>query len=202
MPLFARINNHLIMSRAGTPREPLLIGVGDADGTGDGVMVAADVAALAHAYCRRGVDVSFAEYQDADHTQAAVPFEAAAFAFLSARLSGAPAPPSGCGSIPAGNSLSPLPVGPTNLELRYLGPRPRAGGVVVELRARHRSLRQLTLHLRRQEKLIGTVAIASVGRRWRAVVLRADGAMPPKGYYTITVRRGQRILVYRMLYLG
>ena len=36
------ITDKLIMSRTGTPKGPLFIGVGDADGTGDGVMVTKD----------------------------------------------------------------------------------------------------------------------------------------------------------------
>ncbi len=50
-----RISDKLIMSRTGTPKGPLFIGVGDADGTGDGVMVTKDDEALAHTYCQRGV---------------------------------------------------------------------------------------------------------------------------------------------------
>ena len=46
VPLFARINNTQIMSRAGTPREPVLIVVGNSDGIGDGLVVVADDAAL------------------------------------------------------------------------------------------------------------------------------------------------------------
>ncbi len=54
----------LIMGSApGHPAEPLLMAVGNHDGTGDGVMVAADVEALAHEYCEQGVPVTFTEYQ-------------------------------------------------------------------------------------------------------------------------------------------
>jgi hypothetical protein len=104
---FVRIVNHLIMSRTGTPREPMLIGVGNADGTGDGVMVAKDVEALAHAYCKRHVSVQFDQFSGLDHTQAAVPFEAAANTFLNSVLSGGPAAQN-CSSIGKGNSLTPL----------------------------------------------------------------------------------------------
>ncbi|HZE06876.1 MAG TPA: lipase family protein, partial [Solirubrobacteraceae bacterium] len=41
------IGDHMIMSRTGTPRGPLFMGVGDSDGTGDGIMVTADDEALA-----------------------------------------------------------------------------------------------------------------------------------------------------------
>ncbi len=104
---FVRIVNHLIMSRTGTPREPMLIGVGNSDGTGDGVMVAGDVEALAHAYCKHKIPVEFHEYTGDDHTQAAVPFEAAAQTFLTKMLSGG-LPTNDCATIPKGNSLKPL----------------------------------------------------------------------------------------------
>jgi hypothetical protein len=109
IPAIARITNKLIMSRTGTPRGPLFIGVGNADGTGDGVMVARDVQELAYTYCQRGVPVQFNEYMGDDHTAAAIPFEVGALAFVNERLSGLPVS-NGCGSISPGNSLAPLPV--------------------------------------------------------------------------------------------
>lgn len=110
IPAFASTINHLIMGTApGHPNAPLFMAVGNHDGTGDGIMVAADVEALAHEYCQQGVPVTFSEYQNLDHTEAAVPFESTALAFLESRLAGAPAP-NGCSSIPGGNSLAPLPI--------------------------------------------------------------------------------------------
>jgi hypothetical protein len=109
-PLIASVINQLIMGSDGTPRAPLLLGVGNADGTGDGVMVADDVEALAHLYCQRGVSVEFDEFQKLDHLEAAVPFEAHTFALIHAWLTGLPTP-NGCGSIGAGDSLAPLPTG-------------------------------------------------------------------------------------------
>jgi hypothetical protein len=95
------------MSRTGTPKEPLYIAVGNADGTGDGVMVARDDEALAHVYCTRGVSVSFTEFSGDDHTKAAVPFELAAFSFLGARLNGTGVA-DGCAAIGKGNSIAPI----------------------------------------------------------------------------------------------
>ena len=101
--------NHLIMGTSGgTPSEPLLLGVGNADGTGDGIMIAGDVEALAYQYCQRGVPVTFQEYPGLEHSEAAVPFEAAALVFFESRFAGLPAP-SNCSSIGPGNSLAPLP---------------------------------------------------------------------------------------------
>jgi Secretory lipase len=108
IPALVTIMNKLIMGTGGTPAEPVLLGVGNADGTGDGIMIAGDVEALAHEYCQRGVAVTFDEYAGLQHTPAAVPFEADALTFLEGRMLGLPAP-DGCASIGTGNSLAPLP---------------------------------------------------------------------------------------------
>jgi len=108
IPAFVNAINHLIMGTSGTPREPLFIGVGNADGTGDDVMVAADDEALAHTYCDRGLSVQFSEYQGDNHETAALAFLPAALTFIENRLDGA-AVTNGCASIAAGNSLAPLP---------------------------------------------------------------------------------------------
>jgi hypothetical protein len=109
VPVLVRIMNKLLMGTVpGHPEEPLLFGVGNADGTGDGIMIAGDVEALAHEYCTQGVPVTFDEYPGLEHTEAAVPFETAAMAFLTGLFAGGPAP-DGCSSIGTGNSLAPLP---------------------------------------------------------------------------------------------
>ncbi|HEY3951948.1 MAG TPA: lipase family protein [Streptosporangiaceae bacterium] len=110
VPVLVRILNHLIMGSApGHPQVPELLGVGNADGTGDGIMVAADVQALAHEYCQQGVPVSFDEYSGLEHTEAAVPFEAHALTFLTSLFLGLP-PSNGCSSIGPGASIAPLPM--------------------------------------------------------------------------------------------
>jgi hypothetical protein len=109
VPALVRIINHLIMgSTPGNPTGPLFMAVGNADGTGDGIMVVADVEALATEYCGQGVGVDLAVYQGDDHQEAAVQFEPAAITFLEARFAGVPFV-SGCSSIPAGDSIAPLP---------------------------------------------------------------------------------------------
>jgi hypothetical protein len=110
IPAFVQIMNDLIMgSVPGHPRGPLFLAVGNADGTGDGVMVAADVEALAYEYCHQGVPVQFAEYSGANHDQAAVHFEPAAVQFLDERFAGVPFS-SNCASVPRGDSIAPLPM--------------------------------------------------------------------------------------------
>jgi Secretory lipase len=108
IPVFRKIVNTLLMgSVGGRPAGPLFMGVGDADGTGDGVMVTEDVEGLAHDYCTRGVNVQFNIYRSQDHDNAAIPFEVEAAAFLEQRFLGIPAI-NGCSTIGTGNSLAPL----------------------------------------------------------------------------------------------
>lgn len=201
IPVFATTINHLIMSRTGTPKGPLFIGVGNRDGTGDGVMVANDDEALAHTYCQRGVSVEFNVYSGQDHDNAAVPFEVGALSFLSARLSGAPVP-DGCASIAAGNSLAPLTVPPPSkakpanprLKLHYLGAKRRLHGVVIQLWTSTGKLTKLTVRLRRGAKVVDTVRLARVGTHKRRVVLRVKHKMPKRGRYTVTVARKKKTL--------
>jgi hypothetical protein len=109
VPILVTILNHLIMGTSGgTPAEPLLFGVGDSDGTGDGIMIDGDVEALAHQYCQRGVPVTYSVYPLLPHSDAAIPFEAQALAFLKGQFNGQAAP-NGCASIGQGSSLAPLP---------------------------------------------------------------------------------------------
>ena len=112
VPVFAQVINHLIMgSTQGHPAVPLLMVVGNSDGTGDGVMVSKDVEALAHEYCSQGVPVDFIEEYGADHTEAAIPFEAVLGpAQVQAWFAGLP-PVNDCLLVGQGNSLAPLPQG-------------------------------------------------------------------------------------------
>lgn len=92
VPVIKRMLSDQIMGTApGRPsKSAVLMGVGNVDGTGDGVMIDADVKALAHHYCSEGVPVEFQEYQGAAHEYAGVYFEPIAGAFLQARLDGVP----------------------------------------------------------------------------------------------------------------
>jgi hypothetical protein len=102
------ILNHLIMGASGsTPAEPLLLGVGDSDGTGDGIMIDGDVEALAHEYCQRGVPVTFTVYPGPPDSDAAGPFGRRHWSSSRRQFNGAA--PNGCTSIGQSNSLVPLP---------------------------------------------------------------------------------------------
>jgi hypothetical protein len=78
------------MGNAGIPREPLFMGEGNSDGTGDGAMVAGDAVALAQKYCSEGVPVEYQEYPGAAHQEAAAAFEPQTGPFLQARFAGVP----------------------------------------------------------------------------------------------------------------
>jgi hypothetical protein len=101
--------NDNIMGTAGTPRVPMLLAVGDVDGTGDSVMVTADVEGLAHQYCERGVPVTYAQYDRMSHSEAFLPFQAQTAQFFADRFAGA-APTSNCAVVGPGNDLAPTPV--------------------------------------------------------------------------------------------
>lgn len=83
-----------VMGTKGRPRVPLLLGVGASDPIGDGLMITADVAALARHYCARGVSARFIRYDGMTHAEAFFPFEQDAAAFLTAAFWRAPPP--GC----------------------------------------------------------------------------------------------------------
>jgi hypothetical protein len=88
---FARMLRDQVMGTASThPTEPLLMAVGNVDGTGDGVMVANDVKSLARHYCQEGVPVQYQEYQGASHVNAGALFEPQTGPFLQARFAGVP----------------------------------------------------------------------------------------------------------------
>ncbi|KZB85374.1 lipase family protein [Amycolatopsis regifaucium] len=81
-------------------------------GTGDGVMVAGDVRALARQYCETGnKSVKYDQYNTLSHVGAAVVWAPLAIGWLNDRFAGKAAP-SSCGKIAPGNSLAPeVPVG-------------------------------------------------------------------------------------------
>jgi hypothetical protein len=106
-----KVINTQIMGTAGTPESPVLFGNGNADGIGDGIMISADVEALAHRYCQAGVPVQYTRYPSSDHTLGIPQFEAEAIAFLQARFNGIPMA-GNCGSLSPRSALKPLPLPP------------------------------------------------------------------------------------------
>jgi hypothetical protein len=204
-----QITDHLIMSDTGTPKGPMFMGVGNADGTGDGVMIAKDDQQLAHTYCQRGVSVQFSVYSGDDHTNAAIPFEQGALQFLSQRLSGQSVP-DGCSSIAAGNSLAPVPVpGSTTkhprarIRYRDLGRRKRLHGVAIQLSTTTGTLRRLTVTLRgRHGKLITRLHLARLTTGRHQLVLRHRRRMLARGRYTLRVTQDRRTLLTRALRVG
>jgi Secretory lipase len=196
-----RITDHLIMRRTGTPKGPLFMGVGDADGTGDGVMVTKDDEGLAHTYCQRGVSVEFNVYTGDDHDAAAVPFEVGALSFLTDRLNGI-AVKNGCSSIGVGNSLAPLavPASPKpKLRFTYLGPRKRLHGVEIELFTTTGTLKHLVLRLHHGRKLVTKIRVTRVTKSKHRVILRNRGRMPGAGRYALKITQGRATLLRRTL---
>ncbi|MEU9860213.1 lipase family protein [Streptomyces sp. NPDC047971] len=111
--------NRINLGSAATPTVPGFIAQGDAGvvegtfgnppgiGTGDGVMVAGDVRALARQYCATGnTAITYRQYELLSHVGVPVVWAPLAMDWLDARFAGRTAP-SDCGRIPAGNSLAP-----------------------------------------------------------------------------------------------
>jgi Secretory lipase len=109
VPELAGIFHDAIMGAIGTPKEPLFMAVGNADGNGDGVMPAGDVTALARTYCQRGVSVQLHTYTGSDHIASIALFDSDARQFMQQRYAGA-MPANECASIGPVNPLTPLPV--------------------------------------------------------------------------------------------
>ncbi|NBH11736.1 lipase family protein [Amycolatopsis sp. SID8362] len=119
VPPFVAAVNKVNIGSAPTPSVPGFIAQGNAGflegttsnlpgiGTGDGVMVAGDVRALARQYCATGNDsIKYAQYDALSHVGGVAAWAPAALGWLADRFAGKPAP-SSCGHIPAGNSLAP-----------------------------------------------------------------------------------------------
>ncbi|MFE9552333.1 lipase family protein [Streptomyces sp. NPDC006692] len=111
--------NKINLGSAATPTVPGFIAQGNGGvvegtfgnppgiGTGDGVMVAGDVRALARQYCATGNDsIAFHQYNLLSHVPVAAAWAPGAIGWLDDRFAGRKAP-SDCGHIPSGNSLAP-----------------------------------------------------------------------------------------------
>lgn len=119
VPAFLDAVNRLNLGSAPTPSIPGFIAQGDGGvlegtfssppgiGTGDGVMVAGDVRALARQYCATGNPaIAYRQYDLLSHGGTALAWAPHAIGWLNDRFAGRAAP-SDCGRIPAGNSLAP-----------------------------------------------------------------------------------------------
>jgi hypothetical protein len=100
-PFASMLREQTMGSSATRPAAPVFMAIGNADGTGDGAMVAADVKALARQYCEQGLPVLYQEYQGADHLSGAALFEPQTGPYLQALLSGLP-PADNCALLDAG----------------------------------------------------------------------------------------------------
>jgi hypothetical protein len=174
----------------------MLMGVGNADGTGDGVMIAKDVQQLAYSYCRRGVPVEFHVYSNDNHDEAAAPFEAEAVQFLQQRYGGQSIT-NECSSITPGNPLTPLPAprratsSVPHVKLRYLGPNARQRGLLLGLSTTTGVLRHVTVELDRGNRVEATATLARLTPKARRLILRVGGGPPPAGRYTLVIAVGR-----------
>jgi hypothetical protein len=89
-PFSSMLGEQTMGTAATHPSGPLLMAVGNADGTGDGAMPSSDVKALARHYCHEGVTVEYQEYPGVSHIEAAAIFEPQTGPFLQARFAGVP----------------------------------------------------------------------------------------------------------------
>jgi hypothetical protein len=98
---FARVFRQQRMGTvSGHPHTAVMMGIGNVDGYGDGVMSARDVVALGQEYCRQGVPVEYHRYDGAGHETAGADFEPQTVPFLQNRFAGLPFK-GNCGSIRA-----------------------------------------------------------------------------------------------------
>ncbi len=204
IPVFVKALNDLIMGTAGTPQEPLFIGVGDADGTGDDVMIDADDEALATEYCHRGDAVQFAVYANEDHANAALLFLPSAVSWVIGRLNGVPADDD-CASIPPGDSLAPLSAAPSTASTASTKPA-SAGRLELQYRStvhktvhiRLRAVRQRFAHvtvrlLDATGATLATRTLKAARGRLLGVTLVAHARLKP-GTYTVTARSAGKLL--------
>lgn len=108
IPVFTDIIKQLNMLNADSPTTPMLIGQGangllegtPGFGKGDGVMVAADVRALARKFCAAGTTVQYNQYDLLSHGTTVAAWFPLALLWMENRLSGKTAPDN-CDRIPA-----------------------------------------------------------------------------------------------------
>jgi hypothetical protein len=195
IPVFVHSINALIMGTGGVPREPFYMGIGDADGRGDDVMVLADDEALAHLYCSEGLPVQFTIYKGENHGSAGEAFLPAAVAWVIERLDGVQAD-NGCAGIPAGDSLAPLTsapaptVTPTRLHAGFRGARGRTVRLALSATAPVR----VTVRLLNADRRVLARRVLSLGsgRRVNLALLSRRRLAP--GHYFVLIFRGRERL--------
>jgi hypothetical protein len=87
-PDVKQIVSGLVMGDGHTPMSPMLMVQGNNDGIGDGVMVAADVKALATKYCRAGLPVQYNEMPGVAHGDVGTSFMLQGMSYLGQRFAG------------------------------------------------------------------------------------------------------------------
>jgi hypothetical protein len=91
-PDVKQIVSGLVMGDGHTPTAPMLMVQGNNDGIGDGIMVAADVKALADKYCAAGLPVQYNEIAGGAHSDVGQTFMFKGIGYLAGRFGGQAAP--------------------------------------------------------------------------------------------------------------
>jgi len=107
-PDVKQIVDGLVMGNGRTPKAPMLMVQGNNDGVGDGVMVAADVKALATKYCRAGLPVQYNEIPGVAHGDVGSSFMFQGISYLGQRFAGARAQ-NNCAALTAVPTPAPAP---------------------------------------------------------------------------------------------
>jgi hypothetical protein len=203
IPAIVNPLNTEIMGTGGTPEEPIYMGIGDADGVGDDVMVDADDEALATKYCNDGLSVDFNLYKGDNHESAGTAFLPQAAAWVIGRLQGVP-PHDGCSEIPAGDSLAPLATvaapaaaATTTAKLQFQLRSASGRTVHVRLRAVHAAIKHVTVEvLNSANRVVASRSMTAARGKLLIVTLRARSRLQP-GTYRVIARAGTRTLARR-----
>ena len=198
-----KIVNDSIMGREGTPNAPMLIGAGNYDGTGDGIMPAKDEQQLAYEYCQGGGEVTYQDDPGGEHVVETEVTDAQAPTFFQEALSGVKV--DGCSSITPGTPLTPLPV-PTSptmttprLLLRVVGVQRGGHALVLRLAARGGTISRCSLVLTRSKRVVARASVVLLTARSRRVILRARHPALPSGRYSLIARIGGRTVARRTI---
>jgi len=119
-PDVKQIVSGLVMGNGDTPKAPMLMVQGNEDGIGDGVMVAADVKALATKYCNAGLPVQYNEVPGEAHGDVGTSFMLQGMTYLAQRFAGGTAQ-NNCAALTAKPKPAPTPAPPTAIHAKLKG---------------------------------------------------------------------------------
>jgi hypothetical protein len=185
IPAVASIVTHLQMGTAGRPTTPMMILNGKSDDTGDGIMVTADVKALADTYCSQGLPVQYIQLDGENHLAAGTTFVFDGLSYLAPLFAGAK-PPSTCPSKAGTGGGGSTPVKATPSAIR------------PTVRSSSHGRRDIIV-VTAPQAVGATVRIVRLGSGHRTVV--GHGTIGSNGRARIAVRdhNGRQVTRYRAL---